>query len=207
MLLHEHSLGTRLVTNGEYREFIMDCGYEESTLWLSDGWATVNQEGWDRPLYWGEDLASEFTLGGTREIDDAAPVTHVSFYEADAFARWAGARLPTEFEWEHAAAGEDVQGNLLQSGLLHPAPGAGASQLFGDAWEWTSSPYGPYPGFRPLAGSLGEYNGKFMCNQMTARGGSCVTSHDHVRASYRNFFYPQQRWQFFGIRLAKDGHE
>jgi ergothioneine biosynthesis protein EgtB len=205
-LLHEHRLGSRLVTNGEFREFVTDGGYADSTLWLSDGWATVNQEGWDRPLYWSEDLASEFTLGGVRAIDDAAPVTHVSFYEADAFARWAGARLPTEFEWETAAADEPVTGNLLQSGFLHPAAGAGATQFFGDVWEWTSSPYAPYPGFVPLGGSLGEYNGKFMCNQMTARGGSCVTSGDHIRASYRNFFYPHQRWQFFGIRLAKDGH-
>jgi len=205
-LLHEHRIGTRLVTNGEFREFVTGGGYADSTLWLSDGWAVVNQEGWNRPLYWSGDLASEFTLGGVREIDDNAPVTHVSFYEADAFARWAGARLPTEFEWEAAAAGQAVAGNLLQSGFLHPVSGGGAAQFFGDAWEWTSSSYGPYPGFVPLAGSLGEYNGKFMCNQMTARGGSCVTSNDHVRASYRNFFYPQQRWQFFGIRLAKDGH-
>jgi ergothioneine biosynthesis protein EgtB len=205
-LLHEHRIGTRLVTNGEFREFVTGGGYADSTLWLSDGWATVNQEGWNRPLYWSEDLASEFTLGGAREIDDNAPVTHVSFYEADAFARWAGARLPTEFEWEAAAAGKAVSGNLLQSGFLHPVAGGTATQFFGDTWEWTSSSYSPYPGFLPLAGSLGEYNGKFMCNQMTARGGSCVTSNDHVRASYRNFFYPQQRWQFFGIRLAKDGH-
>ena len=205
-LLHEHHIGTRLVTNGEYREFVTNGGYAESTLWLSDGWGVVNQEGWNRPLYWSEDLAGEFTLGGRRDIDDNAPVTHVSFYEADAYARWAGARLPTEFEWETAAAGKTVEGNLLQSGFLHPVPGAGATQFFGDVWEWTSSPYAPYPGFAPLSGSLGEYNGKFMCNQMTARGGSCVTSRDHVRASYRNFFYPHQRWQFFGIRLAKDGH-
>ena len=205
-LLHEHRIGARLITNGEYREFIADGGYAESSLWLSDGWATVNQEGWRRPLYWSEDLASEFTLGGLREIDDCAPVTHVSFYEADAFARWAAARLPTEFEWETFAAREPVQGNLFESGNLHPVAGGGSSQVFGDVWEWTSSPYSAYPGFVPLAGSLGEYNGKFMCNQMTARGGSCVTSADHVRASYRNFFYPQQRWQFFGIRLAKDGH-
>jgi ergothioneine biosynthesis protein EgtB len=205
-LLHEHRIGARLVTNGEFREFVTDGGYAESTLWLSDGWATVNQEGWKRPLYWSDDLASEFTLGGVRAIEDSAPVTHISFYEADAYARWAGARLPTEFEWETAAAGKPVEGNLLRSGFLHPVPGAGAAQFFGDVWEWTSSPYAPYPGFVPLGGSLGEYNGKFMCNQMTTRGGSCVTSADHVRASYRNFFYPQMRWQFFGIRLAKDGH-
>ena len=205
-LLHEHRIGTRLVTNGEFREFVTGGGYADSTLWLSDGWTTVNQESWNRPLYWSEDLASEFTLGGQRDIDNDAPVTHISFYEADAFARWAGARLPTEFEWETAAAGRPVEGNLLQSGLLHPAAGGDAAQFFGDVWEWTSSPYAPYPGFVPLEGSLGEYNGKFMCNQVTARGASCVTSRDHVRATYRNFFYPQQRWQFFGIRLAKDGH-
>jgi ergothioneine biosynthesis protein EgtB len=205
-LLHEHRIGSRLITNGEFREFVTGGGYAESSLWLSDGWATVNQEGWTRPLYWSEDLASEFTLGGVRAIDDAAPVTHISLYEADAFARWAGARLPTEFEWETAVAGESVEGNLLQSGFLHPVSGGIEKQFYGDAWEWTSSPYAPYPGFTPLDGSLGEYNGKFMCNQVTARGGSCVTSDDHVRASYRNFFYPHQRWQFFGIRLAKDGH-
>jgi len=205
-LLHEHRIGARLVTNSEYREFIADGGYTNSTLWLSDGWATVNQNEWDRPLYWSEDLASEFTLSGTRDIDDNAPVAHVSFYEADAFARWAGARLPTEFEWEAFASEEPVLGNLFESGYLHPSAGGDSNQLFGDVWEWTSSPYSAYPGFVPLEGSLGEYNGKFMCNQMTARGGSCVTSTDHVRASYRNFFYPHMRWQFFGIRLAKDGH-
>jgi ergothioneine biosynthesis protein EgtB len=206
-LLQAHCIGSRLITNGEFREFIADGGYRDSTLWLSDGWAVVNQEDWCRPLYWSEDLQSEFTLGGQREIDDHAPVTHVSFYEADAFARWAGARLPTEFEWESFASGRPVEGNLFDAGYLHPVAAGDASQVFGDVWEWTSSPYSPYPGFVPLDGSLGEYNGKFMCNQMTARGGSCVTPADHVRSSYRNFFYPHQRWQFFGIRLAKDGHE
>ena len=205
-LLHKHRIGTRLITNGEFREFVADGGYANSTLWLSDGWATVNQNGWNRPAYWSQDLASEFTLGGPREIDENAPVTHVSFYEADAFARWAGGRLPTEFEWETFAGDLPVRGNLFESGYLHPAAGGDANQVFGDVWEWTSSPYSAYPGFVPLEGSLGEYNGKFMCNQMTARGGSCVTSADHVRASYRNFFYPHMRWQFFGIRLAKDGH-
>ena len=204
-LLHEHRIGNRLVTNGEYREFIKEGGYGNCELWLSDGWATVNTEGWNRPRYWSEDLASEFTLGGLRDIDDNAPVCHVSFYEADAFARWAGARLPTEFEWESAATDEAVDGNLFESGFLHPVAGDGR-QFFGDAWEWTSSSYAPYPGFVPLEGSLGEYNGKFMCNQVSVRGASCVTPGDHARATYRNFFYPHMRWQFLGIRLAKNGN-
>ena len=203
-LLHEHRIGSRLVTNGEYREFIDAGGYRDSNLWLSDGWSTINEREWDRPLYWAEDLASEFTLGGQCDIDANAPVCHVSYYEADAFARWAGARLPTEFEWEVAAAEHDVQGNFLHQDFWHPVPGK-HTQFFGDVWEWTSSSYAPYPGFVPLEGSLGEYNGKFMCNQMSVRGGSCVTSIDHVRASYRSFFYPDARWQFLGFRLAKDG--
>jgi len=203
-LLHAHEIGNRLVTNGEYREFIEDGGYGDSNLWLSDGWATVNQQGWDRPLYWSDDLRSMFTLGGQRDIDSHAPVCHVSYYEADAFARWAGARLPTEFEWEVAADNHPVEGNFLESGHLHPAAGT-SEQFFGDVWEWCSSSYGPYPGFVPLEGSLGEYNGKFMCNQMTVRGGSCVTELSHIRPSYRSFFYPDARWQFLGIRLAKDG--
>jgi len=205
-LLHEHQIGDRLVSNGEYREFIQDGGYENNELWLSDGWATVNERGWRRPLYWDEPLEQEFTLGGDKEIDDNAPVCHVSYYEADAFSRWAGARLPTEFEWELAAEEHAVGGNFLESNHWHPVA-SGGRQFFGDVWEWTSSSYGPYPGFKPLDGSLGEYNGKFMCNQMTVRGGSCVTTRDHVRASYRSFFYPDARWQFLGIRLAKDGHD
>ncbi|MBT8101346.1 MAG: ergothioneine biosynthesis protein EgtB [Gammaproteobacteria bacterium] len=205
-LLHEHRMGDRLVTNAEYRAFIRDNGYGTAELWLSDGWATIQERGWQRPLYWDEALETEFTLGGQREIVDDAPVCHVSYYEADAFARWAGARLPTEFEWELAANQQPVEGNLLESGLWHPVA-AKSAQFFGDVWEWTSSSYAPYPGFKPLAGSLGEYNGKFMCNQMTVRGGSCVTAADHIRASYRSFFYPDARWQFLGIRLAKDGHE
>ena len=203
-LLHQHRIGSRLITNGEFREFIDDGGYSNSNLWLSDGWSTVNERGWDRPLYWAEDFESEFTLAGQRDIDRHAPVCHVSYYEADAFARWAGARLPTEFEWELAANKEPVAGNFMESPYWHPIAADGR-QYFGDVWEWTSSSYAPYPGFVPLAGSLGEYNGKFMCNQMTVRGGSCVTAADHIRASYRSFFYPDARWQFLGIRLAKDG--
>ena len=203
-LLHPHRIGDRLVTNGEYREFVRDGGYREPELWLSDGWALINQQVWDRPLYWDESLGAEFTLGGMRDLDMNTPVCHVSYYEADAFARWAGARLPTEFEWETAARQHDVSGNLLDSGYWHPT--AGGSQFFGDVWEWTSSAYAPYPGFRPLEGTLGEYNGKFMCNQMTVRGGSCVTADDHIRASYRSFFYPDARWQFLGLRLAGDAH-
>jgi ergothioneine biosynthesis protein EgtB len=204
-LLQDHRIGNRLVTNGEYRAFIEDGGYDNSELWLSDGWATINENGWRRPLYWDEKNESEFTLGGDRVIDDNAPVCHVSFYEADAFARWSGARLPTEFEWEAAAENHGGGGNLLEVRHWHPVASTG-SQFFGDVWEWTSSSYAPYPGFRPLEGSLGEYNGKFMCNQMTVRGGSCVSARDHIRSSYRSFFYPDARWQFLGIRLAKDGH-
>ncbi len=203
-LLADHRIANRLVTNGEFREFIEDGGYREPALWLSDGWTTVRQRGWNRPLYWDDALETEFTLGGRRAINAHAPVVHMSYYEADAFARWARVRLPTEFEWEHAAANEAVAGNFLDSGFLHPVPGSGR-QYFGDAWEWTSSAYAAYPGFRPLAGSLGEYNGKFMCSQFTVRGGSCVSTADHLRLSYRSFFYPDARWQFTGFRLAKDG--
>jgi ergothioneine biosynthesis protein EgtB len=204
-LVAAHGIGNRLITNGEYRDFIRDGGYAEPSLWLSDGWAAVNERQWRRPLYWSEDLESEFTLAGLRDLDPHAPVCHVSYYEADAFARWAGARLPTEFEWETAARDEPCDGNLMESGYRHPAPAApGTAQYFGDVWEWTSSAYAPYPGFAPLAGALGEYNGKFMCNQMTVRGGSCVTARDHIRPTYRSFFYPDARWQFLGIRLARD---
>jgi ergothioneine biosynthesis protein EgtB len=204
-LLQDHRIGDRLVTNGEYREFIDDGGYENSELWLSDGWATIHEHGWRHPLYWDEKLEREFTLAGDKVIDDNAPVCHVSFFEADAFARWSGARLPTEFEWEIAAEKHRVGGNLLETRHWHPIASTG-SQFFGDVWEWTSSAYAPYPGFKPLEGTLGEYNGKFMCNQMTVRGGSCVSAQDHIRSSYRSFFYPDARWQFLGIRLAKDGH-
>jgi ergothioneine biosynthesis protein EgtB len=205
-LLAPHARANRLVTNEEYAAFVHDGGYREPSLWLSDGWATVLRESWQRPLYWQPDLASAFGLAGVRALDPAAPVCHLSYFEADAFARWAGARLPTEAEWEAAAVGLPVEGNLLD-GLPRPphaAQGAGLAQMFGDAWEWTASPYIAYPGFRPLAGSLGEYNGKFMCGQWVLRGGSCATPRGHVRASYRNFFPPQARWQFAGLRLAQD---
>jgi ergothioneine biosynthesis protein EgtB len=205
-LIPDHAIATRPVSNAEYREFIRAGGYRTSELWLSDGWTTVQREGWDRPLYWSADMTAEFTLGGMREIETGAPVVHVSYYEADAYARWAGARLPTEAEWESLAAEQSVTGNFMDSGLFQPASSAtdGLTQLYGDVWEWTASPYMAYPGFKPLAGSLGEYNGKFMANQLVLRGGCCVTPVGHLRASYRNFFYPHQRWQFSGLRLAKD---
>jgi ergothioneine biosynthesis protein EgtB len=207
ILLQDFRLGSRLVSNAEYREFIDDGGYQRSEWWLSDGWATIRSRNWNRPIYWAADLDSEFSLLGEIELDPNRCVSHVSYYEADAYARWAGARLPSEAEWEHVAARQTVRGNLLEARHFHPAgaePDAAISQLFGDTWEWTQSPYSAYPGFRPLAGSLGEYNGKFMCNQMVLRGGSCVTPAGHVRASYRNFFYPDARWQFSGIRLVMD---
>lgn len=205
-LLREHRMGSRLVTNGEYLEFIRDGAYRNAALWLSDGWACINERNWNRPLYWNENLESVFTLGGEQALDLDAPVAHISYYEADAYARWAGARLPTEAEWEVAAETLPVAGNFQESRYWQPVAASGDNpQFFGDTWEWTSSPYSPYPGFTPLAGSLGEYNGKFMCNQVTVRGGSCVSSADHLRASYRSFFYPDARWQFLGIRLAKDG--
>jgi ergothioneine biosynthesis protein EgtB len=206
-LLQPHALANRLVSNAEYLAFVREGGYREPGLWLSDGWATVQREDWRHPLYWQDDLASEFTLAGVRALDPVEPVCHLSYYEADAFARWAGARLPTEAEWESAAQGAAIEGNLQQSQRFHPLPaqaGKGMLQLYGDAWEWTASPYVGYPGYRPLPGSLGEYNGKFMCGQWVLRGGSCVTPRDHLRASYRNFFPPHARWQFAGLRLGQD---
>jgi ergothioneine biosynthesis protein EgtB len=206
-LLQAHALANRLTTNAEYLEFVREGGYREPTLWLSDGWATVQREGWERPLYWLPDLAGEFTLAGVRALEPAAPVCHLSYYEADAFARWAGARLPTEAEWEDAAVGLPASGNLQYARRFHPraaSAGDGLLQMYGDAWEWTASPYVSYPRFKPLPGSLGEYNGKFMCGQWVLRGGSCATPDDHIRASYRNFFPPHARWQFAGLRLAQD---
>ncbi|HSQ68993.1 MAG TPA: ergothioneine biosynthesis protein EgtB [Steroidobacteraceae bacterium] len=205
--LEAFELADRLVTNAEYLEFIRAGGYRQPTLWLSDGWSVVQQQHWSHPLYWSDDLATEFTLAGRRSLDPAAPVCHLSYFEADAFARWAAARLPTEAEWETAAAGLPVEGNLMDRDALRPLPaaaGTGLRQMFGDVWEWTRSPYGPYPGFRPAAGAIGEYNGKFMCSQFVLRGGSCATPADHIRPGYRNFFYPHSRWQFTGLRLARD---
>ncbi|HEV8645161.1 MAG TPA: ergothioneine biosynthesis protein EgtB [Burkholderiales bacterium] len=203
--LDEFSLASRPITNAEYIEFIAAGGYRQPTLWLSDGWRKVNEARWIAPLYWEQQDGDwwQMTLAGYRCVDPSEPVCHVSYYEADAFARWAGKRLPTEFEWEAAAGTHTLDGNFLESESFHPQPTRdGASQFFGDVWEWTQSAYSPYPGYRPPAGALGEYNGKFMVSQLVLRGGSCVTPAAHIRASYRNFFYPQDRWQFMGIRLA-----
>ena len=204
--LDDFSLLNRLVTNREYQEFIDDGGYTNPLLWLSNGWAKVRDEGWTAPLYWED--GKVWTLSGAREIDPDEPVCHVSFYEADAYARWKGARLPTEREWEHGArtSGFPGEGNFLDSGLLHPraASGSGLLQMGGDVWEWTTSHYEPYPGYRPFEGALMEYNGKFMDNQRVLRGGSCATPANHIRASYRNFWPADARFQFTGIRLAKE---
>ncbi|MCB2213745.1 ergothioneine biosynthesis protein EgtB [bacterium] len=215
--LHEYALRSTLVTNQEYLEFMADGGYQRPELWLSDGWATKEERGWTAPLYWeqrdGEWLT--FTLGGMRKLNPVEPVVHVSFYEADAFASWAGKRLPTEFEWENAArelnrVPDTGWDNLMDTGRLHPVADSGRtdgprlSHLFGNVWEWTGSAYRPYPGYYPPEGAIGEYNGKFMSGQMVLRGGSCATPLDHIRASYRNFFHPDKRWQFSGIRLATE---
>ena len=203
----EFSLANRAVTNGEYLQFIRAGGYEEPGHWLSDGWATVQREGWKRPIYWTPELDQEFTLTGLRELNPASPACHLSYYEADAFARWAGARLPSEVEWELAADDAAIRGNFVENRRWHPEappPEEGLLQMFGDVWEWTQSAYAPYPGFRAAAGALGEYNGKFMVNQLVLRGGSCATPISHIRATYRNFFHPAARWQFTGVRLARD---
>jgi len=218
-------LASRAVTCAEYLAFMEEDGYERPELWLSEGWDTMRAEGWQAPLYWRRETASKsgwsvFTLHGFAPLEELSetPVCHLSFFEADAYARWAGERLPTEFEWEYAAAqalplGQGVEGNLFESQNYHPAVakmgagmGEGLQQMFGDVWEWTQSPYTGYPGYKPLPGALGEYNGKFMSSQMVLRGGSCVTPQTHIRATYRNFFPPGTRWQFSGLRLARDGN-
>ncbi len=209
-LLHPHALADRLVTNGEWLRFIEEGGYADPLLWLADGWDWVREHGVEAPLYWrhGEEGWMRFGLDGLKRVETTEPVCHISYYEADAFARWAGARLPTEAEWEASAAAMDPDGgNQLDSaGPVRPCPAKdkGLRQMFGDCWEWTASAYLPYPGFRPAQGAVGEYNGKFMVGQMVLRGGSCATPRGHLRASYRNFFYPHQRWMFSGLRLAKD---
>ncbi len=212
--LNNFQVDDRLITNGEFIGFLEDGGYSRPELWLSMGWTHLVENGWDAPMYWTR-LDREwhtFTLVGLRAVDENAPVTHLSFFEADAFARWAGRRLPSEAEWEIAARGETVAGRFVdtllgQKEVPHPAShddatGLPSRQFYGDVWEWTSSPYTPYPGFKPTEGAVGEYNGKFMCNQYVLRGGSCATSSDHIRPTYRNFFPPEARWQFSGLRLA-----
>ena len=213
LLVPSFALADRLVTNGEYLAFMNDGGYDRPELWLSDGWAAACEGGWSAPLYWERegDRFRLFTLDGMKDVCLSEPVCHVSYYEADAYARWAKARLPSEAEWEVAAQGALLEGHFVESGKLHPATAAGSDaqsdgrprQLFGDVWEWTASPYVAYPGYRPWSGALGEYNGKFMCNQLVLRGGSCATARTHIRATYRNFFPPSARWQFSGIRLAR----
>jgi ergothioneine biosynthesis protein EgtB len=210
-LIQNFELADRLITNGEYLEFMEDDGYSRSELWLDEGWSTVKENAWKAPLYWfkREGKWMQFTLGGAREVDVHEPVTHVSYYEADAFARWKGVRLPTEEEWEHACGDRAIEGNFVDDGHLNPAgvPSEASStqlkQMYGDVWEWTMSAYAPYPNYKPLPGALGEYNGKFMANQYVLRGGSCATSRSHIRKTYRNFFHAHARWQFSGIRLAK----
>jgi ergothioneine biosynthesis protein EgtB len=212
VFLEAFELAHRPATNAEFLAFIGDAGYERPELWLSDGWIARQRQGWRAPLYW-EDHAGGFrvaTLAGLQPLDPSEPVCHLSFYEADAFARWFGARLPTEAEWEVAAEAAPIAGNFAEDRVLHPRPADASAaaalpvQLFGDVWEWTRSAYEPYPGYRPPDGALGEYNGKFMCNQFVLRGGSCATPRSHIRPSYRNFFPPDARWQFSGVRLARE---
>jgi ergothioneine biosynthesis protein EgtB len=218
------ALANRPVTNREFLEFIEDHGYSRPEFWLSLGWMTVNEQRWRAPLYWIERDGEwwNFTLSGLRQVEPDEPVTHISYFEADAYANWAGARLPTEFEWEYVAADLSIEGNFVENERFHPAPapspqsspGIGGHaapgeatkllQMFGDGWEWTRSAYSPYPGYRAGPGALGEYNGKFMCNQYVLRGGSCATSRTHIRRTYRNFFQPEKRWQFTAVRLARD---
>jgi ergothioneine biosynthesis protein EgtB len=211
-LVPRFSLASRPVTNGEFLEFMEAGGYARPEFWLSLGWMTVNEQRWQAPLYWVKHDGAwwNFTLSGFRPVVKNEPVTHVSYFEADAFANWSGARLPTEFEWERAAFDCPVEGNFVETEQFHPQPSTvlrherPLHQMFGDVWEWTRSAYSPYPGYRAAPGALGEYNGKFMCNQYVLRGGSCATSHNHIRHTYRNFFQPEKRWQFTGIRLARD---
>ena len=215
--LEPFQIASRPVTCGEYLAFMEDDGYRRPQLWLSDGWDTIQAQGWQAPLYWNHESDRGwqiFTLHGTMPLEDLlhSPVCHLSYYEADAYAHWAGARLPTEFEWEYVAATAPVDGHLLESGVPHPRPadwtiGSQPVQIFGDVWEWTQSAYTAYPRYRPAGGALGEYNGKFMCGQMVLRGGSVATPASHIRATYRNFFSPGTRWQFSGIRLASDGED
>lgn len=214
VLLQPFQLAQRAVTQGEYLAFMQDGGYTRPELWLSLGWDAVRSQGWNAPLYWqaGDDGWNAFTLHGLQPVDPHAPVTHISYFEADAYARWADARLPREAEWEHAArsmGAPDGKANMLETGHLHPRAAANTrpgelAQMFGDVWEWTASSYEPYPGFKAPAGAVGEYNGKFMCNQYVLRGGSCATPASHIRATYRNFFPADTRWQFSGLRLARD---
>jgi ergothioneine biosynthesis protein EgtB len=211
-LVSAFSIASRPITNGEYLQFIEDDGYARAELWLSLGWMTVNEQRWQAPLYWVKRDGAwwNFTLSGFRPVDESEPVTHLSYFEGDAYANWAGGRLPTEFEWEHAASNYPIEGNFVENEAFHPQPAAASvqtrdlHQMYGDVWEWTRSAYSPYPGYRAAPGALGEYNGKFMCNQYVLRGGSCATSRAHIRRTYRNFFQPEKRWQFTGIRLARD---
>jgi ergothioneine biosynthesis protein EgtB len=206
-LLHPHALADRTVTNAEWLSFIADGGYANPLLWLADGWAWVRENGIEAPLYWVKNEGGwcRFALDGLRPLDLAEPVSHISYYEADAYARWAGARLPTEAEWESAAAALDPDGGNQLDAAGPVRPLAGEIGLIGNVWQWTASAYLPYPGFQPAPGAVGEYNGKFMCSQMVLRGGCCATPRGHLRVSYRNFFYPHQRWMYSGLRLARDG--